>query len=144
LLHIPPPPPPLFLAGPSICSHAASSYRCLPIVQWLLSQGASPNIRDADGDTPLMACEDPACADALVASGADIDAVNNEGSSAFFIATWEQRVEMIEWLRARYIARGMQIPEVPAAEDFGDMEAIDEADELINEGQREVLVREEE
>jgi hypothetical protein len=84
-----------------------------------------------------MACEDPACADALLASGADIDAVNNEGSSAFFIATWEQRVDMIEWLKARYAARGMPIPEVPAAEDFGDMEAIDEGDESINVDQRE-------
>ena len=99
-------------------------------MQWLLCQGANPNIRDADGDTPLMACEDPACADALLAAGADIDAVNNDGATAFFNATWEDRSEMIAWLSEKYILRGMEVPEVPAADsdDMGeDMEAIDES-----------------
>lgn len=116
--------------------HAASSYRCLNIVQWLLCQGANPNIRDADGDTPLMACEDPACADALLAAGADIDAVNNDGATAFFNATWEDRGEMIDWLREKYVMRGMDVPEVPAADsdDMGeDMEAIDENESGMDE-----------
>lgn len=82
-----------------------------------------------------MACEDPACADALLAAGADIDAVNSDGATAFFNATWEDRLEMIEWLRAHYVARGMDVPEVPAAEGSGDeMEEMDAVDEEGDEG----------
>ncbi len=109
-------------------SHAACSYRYLPIVQWLLSQGADANIRDADGDTPLMACEDPACADALVAAGADADATNAEGATAYFIATWEGRAEMVTWARARWAARGERAPDVPPAPDT--FEAVLEGDEM--------------
>jgi hypothetical protein len=60
-----------------------------------------------------MACEDPACADLLLAAGADLDAVNEMGVNALTIATWELRDEMVQWLRAQYAARGRAPPDVP-------------------------------
>jgi ankyrin repeat protein len=95
------------------CRHAACSYRCLDVAQWLLSQGANASIRDADGDTPLMACEDPACADLLLAAGASLTEINDEGLSAYVIASWDFREEMVAWLKLRYAERNIAIPDVP-------------------------------
>jgi hypothetical protein len=97
-------------------------------------------VRDADGDTPLMACEDPACADLLLGAGADLTAVNAEGASAYYIATWDARADMIAWFRAKYAAFGLAVPEVPeppADDDGGAVymsEIIEEEPDAVNGG----------
>ena len=52
--------------------HAACSYRNSEIATWLLSQGARVDLKDSDGETALMVCEDPVCADLLLTAGAFI------------------------------------------------------------------------
>mmetsp|Transcript_32154 Transcript_32154/g.54221 ORF Transcript_32154/g.54221 Transcript_32154/m.54221 type:complete len:84 (-) Transcript_32154:384-635(-) len=39
--------------------HAAASYGHMEVINYLLSVGADVNLRDEDGDTPLLVCESP-------------------------------------------------------------------------------------
>ena len=113
--------------------HAAVSYRNADVAAWLLAQGARVDLVDQDGDTALMACEDPACADMLLAAGADLFHANAAGASALHVAVWECRDEMEQWLRAQYAARGIAPPEVGAnPEDEDDDGGVDVGD--VGEG----------
>ena len=100
LLALPHSPHPRALVLLLFLSHAACSYGCVAVAQWLLAQGADANIRDADGDTPLFYCEDTRCADLLMSAGADVAAVNAAGHCAYFASAWESREPMLEWFRA--------------------------------------------
>ena len=75
---------------------------------------------DAEGDSALMACEDPACADLLLAAGADLLHANLAGHTALHVAVWECRDEMEAWLRAQYAKRGVAPPEVGENPEGGD------------------------
>ena len=59
--------------------HAATQYGHINLLEYLLSNGADVNIRDADGDTALLVCENQACFELLERHGADINAKNNDG-----------------------------------------------------------------
>ena len=87
---------------------------------WLLSQGARVDLVDSEGDSALMACEDPACADLLLAAGADLAHANLAGATALHVAVWECRDEMEAWLRAQYAARGVEPPVVGENPEGGD------------------------
>jgi hypothetical protein len=104
--------------------HAACSYRNVEIAKWLIEHGADVRAVDEDGDTALTACEDPACADLLLAAGADLFAANKEGHVAYQVAVWEVRDEMVEWHRAQYARMGIELPDASPLdededEDFG-------------------------
>ena len=126
--------------------HAACSYRNADIASWLLSQGARVDVQDSDGETALMVCEDPICADLLLAAGADIFHVSNEGKTAFHVAFWEHRDEMVQWLKDQYAQRGVALPEVgddPEKEDDDDEEDDDDGvfdvdvdGEMLDEGKQ--------
>jgi hypothetical protein len=90
------------------------------VAAWLLSQGARVDLADSDGDSALMACEDPACADLLLAAGADLAHTNLAGATALHVAVWECRDEMEAWLRAQYAARGVEPPVVGENPEGGD------------------------
>ena len=96
------------------------SYRNAEVAAWLLSQGARVDLVDAEGDSALMACEDPACADLLLAAGADLAHANLAGATALHVAVWECRDEMEAWLRAQYAARGVEPPVVGENPEGGD------------------------
>lgn len=103
---------------------------------WLLQNGADPNIRDIDGDTPLFACESPACGEQLLAAGARLAQQNTAGHCAYFFAAWEGREEMLSWFAEKYATAGLPLPPVPEAagddEEFagGDgMAVVDEGEE---------------
>lgn len=49
--------------------HAASSYSQIPVIEWLLSQGANVNVVDLEGDTPLHQVEDIRTAKILIEKG---------------------------------------------------------------------------
>lgn len=53
------------------CRHAAASYGHDEILRLLIDAGGDVNVRDADGDTPLHACEFVRCAKTLLDHGAD-------------------------------------------------------------------------
>jgi ankyrin repeat protein len=59
--------------------HAAASYGQLDLLQYLVENGADVHLRDGDGDTPLLVCEDPIVIEALEKAGADINARNQVG-----------------------------------------------------------------
>ena len=59
--------------------HASASYGHVALLEYLLTNGADVNLRDLDGDTPLLICEDQASFEMLERHGADINATNNEG-----------------------------------------------------------------
>jgi hypothetical protein len=60
--------------------HAAVSYGQHQLLVYLLSKGADVHLKDADGDTPLLVCDDPECFEELVKHGADLSATNSEGN----------------------------------------------------------------
>ena len=77
--------------------HAAVSYGHKELIQFLISSGANPNLRDFDGDTPLHVCEEPEVADLLLSHGADPAAVNNEGDTLFDKAEEDDNGAMVEY-----------------------------------------------
>ncbi len=60
--------------------HAAASYGQHQLLAYLISKGADVHLRDADGDTPLLVCDDPECFEELLKHGADLNAQNSEGN----------------------------------------------------------------
>jgi hypothetical protein len=123
--NLPSPRPP-----PLVCA-ARRSYRNAAVAAWLLQQGARVDLVDAEGDSALMACEDPACADLLLAAGADLLHANSAGHTALHVAVWECRDEMEAWLRAQYAQRGVAPPEVGENPEGGDADAgADEGDAI--------------
>ena len=108
----------IFLCIP--CRHAAASYGNVDVLKWLLEHGGRVDLTDADGDTPLHACETAECADLLLAHGAALALENKEGLTPYHIAVTECRDEMVDWLRKRYTDRGMTLPEVVHESDDGE------------------------
>ena len=113
--------------------HAAASYEQTEVVAWLLSAGASPAVVDDDGDTPLHVCEGGPAAAALLAGGASLTAPNGAGESAYAVAVAERRGAVVEVLRAAYLARGLDIPEVEAPADDDDDDEDNDDDDIDDE-----------
>jgi ankyrin repeat protein len=54
------------------------------VIAALLAHGADPNVRMKGGVTPLMLTQDGASVDALVAAGADLNAVDDRGNGVLY------------------------------------------------------------
>jgi ankyrin repeat protein len=63
--------------------HAAVSYNHIELVRYLLSNGADLNLKDEDGDTPILVCETIDMFDVLVNAGADPAAATNYLGESF-------------------------------------------------------------
>ena len=85
--------------------HAAASYSSLTIIEYLVSHGADVNIRDEDGDTPLLVSETPEVFEALVAAGADPNAVDAQGKGIVDKCMEDENDVMINY----FVSKGMQV-----------------------------------
>ena len=112
-------------------AHAAASWGHPHVLLWLLQHGANADARDADGDTPLHACEAPDCATMLLAAGAKLACENLNGETPFALAVADRRAEMIRWFEHMYATRGLTLPHVDPPEDADE---VDETDDDISSG----------
>lgn len=78
--------------------HAAVSYSQVELLRYVLEQGGDVNIRDAEGDTPLLVCESPEVFEILVAAGADPNAVNSDGEGILQKVVEDENEEMVLYL----------------------------------------------
>jgi ankyrin repeat protein len=78
--------------------HAAVSYGHKELIEALISGGADLNLRDPDGDTPLLSCEESEIFELLVRGGADPRARNNAGQGLFEKAVEDENVELAQYL----------------------------------------------
>jgi hypothetical protein len=60
-----------------------------------LDAGIDPNVRDAQGNTPLMVVEDPRTARRLISAGADVNARNENGATPLIEAAKYGRLEVV-------------------------------------------------
>jgi uncharacterized protein len=84
--------------------HSAVAGRHPEVVALLLEAGADPGPRQQGGFTPLMAAAlhgDEAIVAALLAAGADVTAVSDDGKDAAALAEQGGHVDLAERLRAR-------------------------------------------
>ncbi|KAJ1962477.1 hypothetical protein IWQ62_003515 [Dispira parvispora] len=79
--------------------HAAISYNYYDLADYLLKNGADPNIMDTDRDTPLFVCETVGCARLLVDRGAQVNHRNDEQQAAYEVAAEEEHLEVANFLR---------------------------------------------
>lgn len=112
------------------------------MIEFLLSHGADIHIRDADGDTPLLVCEEPEIFELLLSVGACPDDRNSSGQDIFAKAVDDENETMIRYL----IEKGYVSEEVGTAAlsrleqgdddgEYADMEEDDgDDDEDITDG----------
>jgi ankyrin repeat protein len=80
------------------CRHAASSYSHVELLRFLLDHGGDANIRDLDGDTPLLVSEEPEIFNMLVAAGADPRATNHAGDGILQKVFEDENEKMVMFL----------------------------------------------
>ncbi len=84
--------------------HAAASYGQTEIIDFLVKEaGAIVDIRDTDGDTPLLFVEKPEVFELLVSLGADITVRNSNGEGLVDKVVDDENEEMVEFLINRGI-----------------------------------------
>jgi ankyrin repeat protein len=74
-----------------------------PMVRFLLSKGADPNVAGADGVTPLMVCVQKgnyAIADMLLKHGAKVSSATKQGFTALTVAREQHMTGLINLLKA--------------------------------------------
>ncbi len=98
--------------GPTVL-HIASHRNHVAIVELLLEKNADPNLRDEEGNTPLMHAASVEIARALVERGARIDAINDAGWDALDIARGDNNKEVAAFLKSQ--GAGTSIPKVRRA-----------------------------
>jgi ankyrin repeat protein len=78
--------------------HAAASYGHEELIRYLISIGANVNLKDNDGDTPILLCEEPEIFTILKSYGADPTAVNDLGQGIFEKVVEDENDVMIRFL----------------------------------------------
>ena len=80
--------------------HAAASYGHEELIRYLISNGADVNLKDNDGDTPILLCEEPEIFLILKSFGANPTAVNDVGQGIFEKVVEDENDVMIKFLVA--------------------------------------------
>jgi ankyrin repeat protein len=81
-----------------IVSHAAVSYGHKDLIAFLLSNGADINLRDEDGDSPILVSEDPEIFEYLISQGANARDVNTANENIFDKAVQDENDSMMSYL----------------------------------------------
>lgn len=117
------------------------------MLEYLLAQGATIDIRDADGDTPLLVTEEPAIFDFLLAAGADVTARNSEGQGVVEKAAEDHSNALV-----RHLMDGGYVtdpaftydfdaePDAPAGFDYAAFEMQEEGDDDDDDDEEEVVI----
>lgn len=79
--------------------HAAASYGEMEVLEFLLTVGGNVNLRDEDGDTPLLVSEKPEIFQRLIQAGADPHAKNTAGHGIVQKAVEDDNEELINFLK---------------------------------------------
>ncbi len=83
--------------------HIVTKQRDMIWLAFLLAKEAKPDIRDTDGNTPLMIATQIGFvegADLLLKRRASVDAINSRGETALILATQQRNVSMVRLLIA--------------------------------------------
>ena len=80
--------------------HAAASYGHEELIRYLISIGADVNLKDNDGDTPILLCEEPEIFLILKSFGANPTVVNDIGQGIFEKVVEDENDVMIKFLVA--------------------------------------------
>jgi uncharacterized protein len=84
--------------------HAAVSYGHEELIVVLLDEyKADINLRDTEGDVPLLACEEPAVLELLLSKGADLSARNDSDQDICYKAVEDENETMISYLLSKDI-----------------------------------------
>jgi predicted nucleic acid-binding OB-fold protein len=78
--------------------HAAVSYGHKELIELLISGGADLSLRDPDGDTPLLTCEEPEIFELLVRGGSDPKARNYADQGLFEKAVEDENIVLAQYL----------------------------------------------
>lgn len=113
----------------SLRSHAAVSYGEVDLIHFLVEQGANLELRDHDGDTPILVSEDPQIYELLIQLGANPDVRNHNNEGIIEKILEDNNIKMMQYfvdqgkLDANVVLEKFNLTE----EDM--MEAVDEGDE---------------
>ena len=77
---------------------AAVSYGHIELIDFLINQGASLELKDNDGDVALLYCENIEILKHLIIKGADISCINNAGESIIEKSIEEKNQPIIDYL----------------------------------------------
>jgi ankyrin repeat protein len=83
--------------------HIVTKRRDTTWLSFLLGKGAKPDIKDADGNTPLLLATQigyAEAADLLLKRRASVDAINSRGETPLILATQKRDVAMVRLLLA--------------------------------------------
>ena len=121
----------------------------MELIAYLLSNGADVHLKDLDGDTPLLVCEEPEVFQALVAAGADPAATNTAGEGILQKVFEDENEKMVLFLMENHYVNDpdfkfepgqfdLQFEEQTYEEGTGGMEAVNEDDDDGDEDEDDV------
>lgn len=113
--------------------HAAASYSQVEMLEFLLSMGATVDLLDFDGDTPLLVCEEPDCYNKLIAAGANPKARNTANQGILEKVMEDENEVMLKFLVENGLLDDPDVKYTPGMFDFAFANENDEED-MIEEG----------
>ncbi len=110
-------------------SHAAVSYGNVALIDFLMSHGADLSLRDVDGDTPLLVCEDPEVYELLLRLGANAADTNLAGETIYEKTLVEDNEKLLEYFVKNHLVERKSVG--TSFPDYGHfkLEEMDEEDD---------------